>query len=99
MATEPRFFCPSCKAAIDKPPQYQLLGDVARAGGDFILMGSSDAFQCPSCGFQILKQDIVSGKLDSPPGAPAKIRLSGQEIAGMIFLLGIAAFIIVRCAL
>jgi len=88
MAAE-QFICPRCKTTLNKPVQYQVLGDVSRAGGTTVLMGSGETLPCPVCGHAISKHDIISGKLDPKVGT--------GSIVTTVVVLAVIGFVLYQC--
>jgi hypothetical protein len=90
IVSTPQFKCPSCNSTLNKPVQYQTMGDVMRSAGTFTAIGGADALPCPVCGHSIPKMDIISGKLDPKPGAAA--------IVSTVVVISIIAFLLYKCA-
>lgn len=83
--------CPNCKTKLKKPVQYQVLGDVAQAGGSFFAVGESDSVPCSVCGFRMSKMDIVEGKFDP------RVRLGQIVVTGIVVLI-VIGFLLSLCS-
>jgi len=65
--------CPQGKTTLNKPVQYQVLGEVTKAGGSFIAMGDSDSVPCGICGFRCRKRrSSRANSTPQPLGTEAK---------------------------
>jgi hypothetical protein len=82
--------CPNCKTMLKKPMQYQVISEALHGDGHFIALGGSDSIPCGVCGFQISKQDILTGKCDP--------QLSEGSSVGIVIAIAIVVFIMFQCS-
>jgi hypothetical protein len=83
--------CPNCKTRLNKPVQYQVMGDIGSAGGSFIGLGGDDTLPCSACGFRMKKMDIIAGKFDPT------VSKKGMLIAAIV-AVAVIGFLLYQCS-